>query len=317
MKNSSSKKILVAIDGSEYSSEAVRYASATLNPQTTQVVLFHALKKIDDAFWNIGMKKGVLERMIDIKAWEAAQDEAIKKIMDKSRQVFIDKGFIEDAVRENIHQCEQGVARDIIKESKGGYDAVFLGRKGVSKLKDLVIGGTALKLIEKTTHIPVCVVGRGVTPGRIIVAIDASEGAMKAVDYVGSMFGNMDAEITLLHVLSDITGFEPRYGMTYPGPISTEPERWLEEEQQEINRVFEKVKKQLVSAGLDAAQVKTKIIKDVGSRASVVVQEARQAGYGSIVIGRRGISKVEQFFMGSMSNKVVHLGKGMAVWVVS
>jgi len=317
MKKLTSKKMLVAIDGSDYSLEAVRYASASLNPETTEVVLFHALRKIDDAFWNIGIKPGFSERMIDIKAWEAAQDEAAKKIMDEARQVFIDKGYTEDTVKENIHQCEKGVARDIIKESKNNYKAVFLGRKGVSKIKDLVMGGTAQKLIERTAHIPVCVVGRGAKPGKFLIALDASQGAMKAVDYVGTMFGDTDAEVTLLHVLRDIAGFEPRYGMAYPGPISTEPERWLEEEKKEMSQIFEKAKKRLVSAGLDGDRVSTKTIKDAGSRASVVVQEARDAGYGTIVVGRRGISKVEEFFMGSMSHKVVHLAKGMAVWVVS
>jgi nucleotide-binding universal stress UspA family protein len=317
MKSKSLKKVLVAIDGSEDALEAVRYASTVLQPGATEVVLFHALRKIDDAFWNIGIKTGLSERLIDIAAWEAAQDEAAKKIMDLSRKYFIDQGFHEDQVIKKIHRCEQGVARDIVEESKHDYEAVFLGRRGMSKLKDLVVGGTAQKLIEKTAHIPVCVVDIGASAKKLLIAVDASEGAMKAIDYAGAVFGRMDVDVVLVHVLHDITGFEPSYGMAYPGPIITEPAEWLELEEQEVNKVFDKAKGTLVSSGIDAGRISSNTIKATGNRAQVAVRVARETGCGSIIVGRRGISKVEEFIMGSMSNKVLHLAKGMAVWVVS
>ena len=61
----------------------------------------------------------------------------------------------------------------------------------------------------------------------------------------------------------------------------------------------------------------TKIITGAHSRAGAIVQEAKQGGYGTIVVGRTGLSKVRDFFMGRVSNKVVHLAKENAVWVVS
>jgi hypothetical protein len=36
-----------------------------------------------------------------------------------------------------------------------------------------------------------------------------------------------------------------------------------------------------------------------------------------IVVGRRGLSRVEEFFMGRVSDKVLQLAKEMAVWVVT
>jgi nucleotide-binding universal stress UspA family protein len=317
MNNVESKKILVAIDGSEYSSAAVHYASAMLNPKTTHVVLLHALRKIDDAFWNIGMKRAVWERMVDIKGWEAAQDEAVQKIMDESRQAFLERGYPKDAVKEVIHRCKEGVAREIVEESKGDYHTVFLGRKGVSAIKDLVMGGTAQKLIERTTHIPACVVGKQVRAGNLLVALDSSEGAMRAVEHVGLMFGDTEIEVTLIHVIRDVASFVPSYGMTYPGPITTSPEDLVEEEKREMHHVFEEAKSKLIAAGMDEKKISWRVITDVSSRANVMIREAQKTGHGGVVIGRRGLSKLDEFFMGSMSNKVVHLGKNTAVWVVS
>jgi hypothetical protein len=33
-------------------------------------------------------------------------------------------------------------------------------------------------------------------------------------------------------------------------------------------------------------------------------------------VGRRGISKIEEFFLGRVSNKVIHGGQNHTVWVV-
>ena len=63
--------------------------------------------------------------------------------------------------------------------------------------------------------------------------------------------------------------------------------------------------------------MKTKLVTGARSRASGIIEEAEEGGYGTIVVGRRGMSGVEEFFMGSVSNKVLHLAKEMAVWIVS
>ena len=52
------------------------------------------------------------------------------------------------------------------------------------------------------------------------------------------------------------------------------------------------------------------------SRAGTIVDQARRGGYGTIVVGRKGVTRVEEFFMGRVSSKVLQLAKDMAVWVV-
>ena len=70
-------------------------------------------------------------------------------------------------------------------------------------------------------------------------------------------------------------------------------------------------------AGLELDKVTTKIVTGATSRAKAIVEEAKDGGYGTIVVGRRGLSRVAEFFMGRVSNKVMQLAKEMAVWVVS
>jgi hypothetical protein len=73
----------------------------------------------------------------------------------------------------------------------------------------------------------------------------------------------------------------------------------------------------LLTAGLGAGRVATQLIKGVHSRAAAIVLEAREGEYGTIVLGRKGISRIKEFSMGRVANKVIQLARGHAVWMVS
>jgi len=69
-------------------------------------------------------------------------------------------------------------------------------------------------------------------------------------------------------------------------------------------------------AGFLPKNVKVKIRKKKKGIAQDIMKEARDGGYDTIVMGRRGLSGIKEFLMGSVSNKVVHAADGMAVIVV-
>ena len=311
--NTAQKKILLGIDGSDQSIDAVRYVSKMLAPQNIDVTLYHVIKKIDDAFWEMGINPAFHSKIANIRAWEVGIERKASLFMNQAHQILIEAGFPQKAITVNIHKSKTGIARDIIEESKNDYNAIIVGRKGLNKLKDIVLGGTAHKLVEKLTNISVWVVGGKPSLGKVLLALDASEGAMKAVDYVGAMLGDSNSEITLLHVIRDINIFQQQDIDLSPSDL----EAWAKEAKLEIRPLFDKAKTRLVDAGLAPDRITSKFIPGVSSRAGAIIEEARRGGYGSIVLGRRGISKVEEFFMGRVSNKVLHLAKEMAVWVVS
>ena len=86
----------------------------------------------------------------------------------------------------------------------------------------------------------------------------------------------------------------------------------------EMGPVFDEARTRFINGGFDPNRITTKFIRGVSSRAGAIVEQAKLGGYGTIVVGRRGISKIEEFVMGRVSNKVIHLAKkGMAVWVIS
>ena len=72
----------------------------------------------------------------------------------------------------------------------------------------------------------------------------------------------------------------------------------------------------LTEKDVPAFVIETRLETRAPGVAQTVLKEAREGGYGSIMIGRRGISRTKRFLFGSVSNKIVQEARDMAVWVV-
>ncbi len=53
------------------------------------------------------------------------------------------------------------------------------------------------------------------------------------------------------------------------------------------------------------------------SIAQEILDTMEEGDWGAVVVGRRGISKAEEFLFGSVSNRIIHYAKNCAVWVVA
>jgi nucleotide-binding universal stress UspA family protein len=316
------KKILLSVDGSEHALHAVRYMATTAPADEVEVVLFHIITRVPESFWDLKQEPAYHYRFVDIREWEAQQEKAILEFMSQACEILYAANIPRESVRVCIQDRKTGIAQDIIAESRSGYDAVVVGRRGLSELKDLVLGSIANKLVEKLAQVPVLVIGAKQQRGKFLVALDASEGAMLAVDYLARMVGCCPHfEVTLFHVVRGFDIFHQAVGK----PAATISDRsWQEQLAKELDQagsgiegVFEEATGRLLAAGIEPARVSRKVVKGVSSRAGAIVDEMEKGGFDTVVVGRRGLSRVQEFFMGRVGNKVIQLARDKAVWVVS
>jgi nucleotide-binding universal stress UspA family protein len=149
---------------------------------------------------------------------------------------------------------------------------------------------------------------------RFLVALDQSEEALKVVRYVAeTLEGARDVEVTLFHAIPDLLPFQPEFGL---GVLPEVQERVKERTREQMAAVFGQARAALVKAGLPEASIKTEIKPATPDVAREVLAEAEEGRYQTIVIGRRGMGRVQQFLLGSVSNKVVQHARGRTVWVV-
>jgi len=293
------KKILLAVDGSDQAFETARYGSRLFPPNRMEVVLFHVMTKFPENFWDIEKEPAYRQEVTTTSAWRLQQNKEIQKFMEKARRLFLKQNVPEDAVRIKIQERKVGIARDIMYESQNDYHGVVVGRWGMSMLKDFLWGSIANKLMGRLINLPLCVVGGTPQLGKILVAIDASEGAMRAIDYVGDIVDHSHWEVTLFHAIRDLHTEE------------------LYRAEKSMESVLETASNNLEKAGFNRNQIDVKMVTGTHSRAVAIITEALKGGYGTIVVGRRGLTHVEEFIMGRVSNKIIHMGREMAVWVVS
>ena len=61
--------------------------------------------------------------------------------------------------------------------------------------------------------------------------------------------------------------------------------------------------------------INKRVLENFTSRAAGVIEAAKTGGFGTIVVGRRGLSVAEEYTMGRVTRKVLHMADKMTVWV--
>jgi nucleotide-binding universal stress UspA family protein len=311
MKNKSQKKVLLTFDGSEHAFHAINYVSKIAPFHKMKIVLFNVFSSIPESYLDLAKDPQFSQSAQKVKTWEMQQNKEIQKSMDKAEQTLLRSGFSPDAVTKRIHNRKIGIARDIVKEAKNGYSAVIIGRRGTGTYKEIIVGSVAKKIVEKVAFLPVLMIGEIPPDDKFLVAIDSSENALQAVDYVAQILGGFDFKINLFHAIRGDQSIHSGIAHLFF------PKESLVDAEAGAIAIFDKAKRRLEEAGFTSDQINSKLVSGVPSRAEAIVKEAREGDYGTIVLGRRGLSKVQEFLLGRVSNKVIHIIRRRALWIVT
>lgn len=133
----------------------------------------------------------------------------------------------------------------------------------------------------------------------ILVPVDGSEGAKKALEVACQLADRADATLHILHVpeaLSHETTLV--WGI---GAIAIEASR------QELEDVGRQVVDKAAESARNLGVIKIETVIGQGDPARTIVSEARRRGVEAIVMGSRGLSDLRGLVVGSVSHKVSHV----------
>ena len=306
-------KILMAIDRSDQSLNAVRYVGRLFSKKS-QIVLLHVMAEIPEAFRDMHVDASGNRDGHVLGIWKVHQEEIIFDFMQKAQVILSRAGFAPETVSVKAQTLKSGIARDIINESYQDYSALVIGRTGVSKIEEITMGSVASKLVETIGHIPIIVVGESPESKKIMIALDGSEGSMKAVATVGALLDPAECEVMFCHVIRPLS---IQQFSTKELFVQKHEADWIAANQRKIVPVLNEAKRRLLKAGFSEEQISSEILTHQKSRAAAIAKAAAAGGFDTIVFGRRGFTSVGDFKIGRVSRKILHFAFQPALWIGS
>jgi len=138
----------------------------------------------------------------------------------------------------------------------------------------------------------------------ILVGVDGSENSYRALDFALDLAEKFDASVSILNV-SESLGMAavPQESPAYPSGNGNTAM---------FGKDLRKIHDEILSRSVAHAKtikpnVAVSSMIKVGDPALEIVNTAKEGGFDVIVVGHKGLSKMQELFLGSISEKVANL----------
>ncbi|MBU0960132.1 MAG: universal stress protein [Proteobacteria bacterium] len=144
---------------------------------------------------------------------------------------------------------------------------------------------------------------------RILIAVDQSQTSIKALSYTADITSNLsDAELCLLYIYPEPP---PNY-YSSGGSLSD----YQQQKTAAAEVIFQNSMELLEKYALGEKVTTRCKMADHITISQAVLEVQAEGKFGTVVVGKRGVSKAEEFLFGSISNGIVHHCHDFTVWVV-
>ena len=267
-------KILWSTDFSDEAQEALLYADAFAKTFDAKIVALHVVPDISPVLYDAALVvKGELEKRVAFVREEAQKKfDSLKKAKNLEFKALVKEG---NAAKKIIETAEEEKA-----------DLIVLGRRGLSAIEKLFIGSVANQVL-RSSPIPLLLTKKKTGKPRftkILVPTDFSGQEEVERDFAWKLAKGFDSALTLLHVLElHDYEFTPR---ALDEMFDAVEKRFKQREKKEDIPISEDVYRAINAA--------------VG-----IVDYADTRKFDMIVISTCVQSKIERFFLGSTTEKVI------------
>jgi nucleotide-binding universal stress UspA family protein len=271
------EKILVPVDGSHSCLHAKLLALSLAKKFNSHVTVVHV---ITHEFMHPELKAqyqlppSILEKIDDTYL------EAGKKIVRNAEQLFTEAGIDVDARLLKYEDPAETVLK-LVKDEK--YSLVVIGNRADTQAEDFSLGGVTEK-VARHAECPVLIVKKKPKLKKILTAVDGSKHADKALEYAVALTKNYSADLALLHVEEDKL-------IRIGGPQVVDC----------VGTVGECI---LKDASTKAQGMAFDKLLKYGSPAETIIKVSQKAKVDLIVVGSRGLSSVQRFLLGSVSDDI-------------
>jgi len=307
------KKLLIAVDGSIYSTNTLHYLERLfahlddIRFHLINVITCHpsetAKEWLDD-----------LELLNMLSKEEQKRYAAANRYLNKAVERLERNGISPEYVTTEVKISTSSPASELLYIArKGFFDALIIGRRGVSKLEELILGSVSCTLLEKCHDVPVWIIDGKVDSRKFLVPVDGSHFTLQALDHLCFILqGNPYAEITLFHSSAMFAQRQDLKSGYCPRFLQNE---WCEDHKDDKDLYFVAPHQMLINSGFPLERIHRLETKKGMYPSRQIVRQALIDDFGTIIMGRRDKEIVKGVF-GSVTEKVLAMGVDTAIWIV-
>ncbi|WP_108880619.1 universal stress protein [Anderseniella sp. Alg231-50] len=183
------KRILACIDASSYASSVCELAAWAATRLSASVELLHVVQRKDavaarndlSGAIGLGVKSELLEELTQIDEAEGKLAIGDGRVLLAQAEKLLLAGGVSDVNRLHRH----GSVVDTIIEREAEADLVVIGKRGATSEFDSDHIGSRIERVVRASVKPVLIASRKIQPpGILVVALDGSSAALKALDFV-------------------------------------------------------------------------------------------------------------------------------------
>ena len=284
-------KILVAVDGSNYSRSALEFIASrqTLIETNPTIQVLHVR-------WPLPANPSRIVGRAVVRAYYA--DEA-EKILKPAR-TRLQRAGLSPTVNYAVGPTAKKISAIADKERA---DLIVLGSHGRSALAGLVLGSVTTEVLARTKRAVLIISGKRKAPAdslRVGIAVDGSRYGPAAAKYVlrhAELFGTLSS-ISLIHVvpIHDLVGTPSRGGFVLP---EFAPKEVRKRQDDAFESAIAPVRKLLN----DHVGIKTNFVRLVGNPGDKLSDYAEK-NLDVLVMGSHGYGALKGVVMGSVTTRV-------------
>lgn len=276
-------KILLAVDGSDHSYEAVR--AITHLSRADSLAVLHVLDVPKPAYPNM-IPEVSRELYRDLETTMKADGE---RLLERVRSLLpLDSGPI-------TTQLVVGSPSEVIAATteSSGTDLVVMGARGLGAIKERFLGSVSHRVLT-TAPCAKFIVNRPMTTlNRVLLALQGEDDAESAVRFLALKPFRRPIDLSLLTVLP------PTHP---PWPVGQDSVRQLERQALQAAQDF----LDDIAARLQGLGYQPKGAGVLGRPAVTILEQATQRQADLILMGSHGRSGLTRFVMGSVSHALLH-----------
>lgn len=288
-----SRHLLITVSEQQSALYGIRFTGNLFsNKQDMRITLFYTIPRGPHVWSGERDHESVNEAELQAKKYEGRGQKALSA----AKKELIRMGFDDEQIDTKLQKRQFSTVKDIIQEGADGlYDAVVLGRRGLSWLLETFEESITKKILEEKSNFPIWIC-RKPDPEKkgVLVCVDGSEASMRIVDHVAFMLAKeKEQPVTLLSVYD------------YKKEMENNGESHIRN-----------AKSILSNHGFSSEQIKSRIA-DNSNVAKAILQEAKIGGFSAVAVGRTGEGQglLGKIFMGSVSSRLFRELEDASLWI--